>query len=84
MNNLELPAHPTEVQWSEGRIGKLHQNGNATYLTYGFTKLEKASLMIAANMSAQIYSDGMTDQQLDHIKRSSVAVAKAVLEEANK
>lgn len=81
MNNLELPAYPTEVQWSEGRIGKDHQNGNATSLTYGFTKLEKAALMIAAGMDVLNYTSHADPQWM---AKEAVIIAKAVLEEANK
>lgn len=79
MNNLDLPAHPTEVQWSEGKIGKDHQNGYSTSLAYGFSKLELAALMIAQGLCADHTMDSV-----NVIPEMSVRIAKAVLEEANK
>lgn len=85
MENIKLPACPVTVQWSEGKIGHDHQNGNETSQTYGFTKLEKAALMITQGMlSAGVGSNIIMGDQSYSLDVAAVAIAKAVLEEANK
>lgn len=50
----------------------------------GFTKLELASLMIAQGLVKGWWEDGLGANKLAAIKADSVAIATAVLEEANK
>lgn len=83
MDNLKLPACPTIVQWCEGKIGQDHQNGNEISQTYGFTKLEKAALMIAQGYISFGHPIAIDGKKYS-IQQASVMVAKAVLEEANK
>ena len=47
--------------------------------SFGFTKLEYASLLIAQGMCAET-----TDRGINFIATESIKIAKAVLEEANK
>lgn len=81
-DNLKLPAYPLSIA--------LHNNGtlNTTLdvdtASVGFTKLELAALMIAGNIGVKVDDIGVTEQQLKLISEVSVAIAKAVLEEANK
>jgi hypothetical protein len=51
--------------------------------SFGLTKLEYASLLIAQGMVSN-YPDGLTNQEIAAFKESSVMLAKAVLEQANK
>lgn len=76
MDNLQRPADPQPITHSEG-------TGIITSWEYhsdfsGFTKLEKAALMIAQRLSAR------HTFSLSSIAEESVVIAKAVLEEANK
>lgn len=74
MNNLQSPAYPTKMYNSEG--------GNAGYAG-GFTKLEKAALMIAQGyIASRCFRD--YDDEVMLIAAASNSVARAVLEEANK
>jgi hypothetical protein len=83
MDNLKLPAYPVDAMEWDGCNAKIRKEGPMAPWS-GFTKLEKAALMIASGMSGGVYSDGLTVQQTQHIASSSVHLAKAVLEEANK
>lgn len=69
MDNLKSPAYPHRSNSLEGG-----------HTDPGFTKLEKAALMIAQGLLA-----GDTEERLnkDSIIKLSVEYAKAVLEEAN-
>lgn len=73
MNNLKSPAYPYRSNALDGG-----------HTDPGFTKLERASLMIAQGMATvrdqhnQMYYDPST------IAKDSVLIAKAVIEEANK
>ena len=74
MDNLKLPAYPMAYQF-----GKEYNHDCVN--ESGFTKLEKAALMIALGFIAH----GCYDNQGESvIARDSVILAKAVLEEANK
>lgn len=74
MENFKRPAHAFTAKF----------DGENTEPHYGFTKLELASLMIAANMAAPVYQDGLSDVVKKDIAIQSVSIAKAVLQEANK
>jgi len=83
MDNLKRLAFPQSIALSDDN--SVAQTSWGVHEDFaGFTKLEYAALMIAAGMSQGIYSDGLTDKQSHHIVQSSVFLAKAVLEEANK
>jgi hypothetical protein len=71
MENIKRPAYPKPV-------GQ-HNDHN-----FGFTKLEYASLMIAQGMIGNYPADGLTSRELECLTFSSVSIAKAVLQEANK
>jgi hypothetical protein len=73
MDNFKLPAYPIHIENG-------HYSGHADF--DGFTKLEKASLMIAQGA----LSDGTPIAEGHHQRFAleCVRVAKALLEEANK
>lgn len=74
MDNLQSPAYPS-LHWDEGSQGTIF------YFTKGgFTKIEKAALMIAAAWSDK----ATTEWTPQFLAEQSVVLAKAVLEEANK
>jgi hypothetical protein len=78
MNNLNSPAYPRAYEFSAKYDNEVENHE-------GFTKLELASLMIAANLTPIHYDGiGVTTSQVETITQTSVEVAKAVLEEANK
>lgn len=83
IDNLKLPAYPVTVQMEDGVTGEGHQNGHTTAQMYGFTKLEKATLMIAAGM-ASTWLEEANAAQYKHLAGVAVDIAKAVIEEANK
>lgn len=74
MENTKLPAYPRTHE----EMGSDEFNDNA-----GFTKLELASLMIAQGMASDDEWFAGKDP-FSHIAKSSVQLAKVVLEEANK
>lgn len=71
MENLKLPAYPIVDTTDKSSISP------------GFTKLELAALIIDQGLIARF---GITDKSVKHevIAARSVALASAVLEEANK
>jgi len=79
MENIKLPAFPLPlVGNAEGEVKDASDWGG----NVGFTKLELASLMIAAGWLGNIPPD--TTVVRKDLAESSVLVAKAILEEANK
>lgn len=79
MDNLQLPAYPTTVQMTAGEIEKWHQNGETTAQFYGYTKLEKAAIILAAGDMNSVEAFKTHEAFGSYI----VNVAKAVLEAAN-
>lgn len=73
MDNLKSPAYP----WTDTR-------GDRLEFFEGFTKLEKAALMIAQGMASS--GQYLTQSHAEHVAMANTAVslAKAVIEEANK
>ncbi|HXP52998.1 MAG TPA: hypothetical protein VN922_23845 [Bacteroidia bacterium] len=78
MDNTKLPAYPTLI-YNEA-------TGNPQAQELGFTKLEKAALMIAQGMIQRQDKqyDPETTKGVEAISSVCVDVARAVLEEANK
>ena len=83
MDNFKLPAYPLPIA--------LHNNGtlNTTLdvdgASVGFTKLEKASIMIAQGMVEKYWSKDLdNDKLIPAFSRLCAKIATAVLEEANK
>jgi hypothetical protein len=77
MDNLKLPAYP-QMDWHQTEDGRI------VYQTIGgFSKLEKASLMIASGI-ANIWGLRTDQDTSDIIAEVSVRIAEAVLEKANK
>ena len=75
MYNLNQPASPF--------VNYMARDIEDSDNSYGFTKLEKAALMIAQGLSSRQLPDG--DSIKSHLLAEySVELAKAVLEEANK
>lgn len=83
MDNLRSPAYPSILSDFDGQDNALGSSYTDPKRS-GFTKLEKAAIMIAAGIMSGAWSDGITHQQVAYIKEASVLVAKGVLEEANK
>lgn len=78
MDNLLSPAYPVNLILDDKQntyVSSLDLEANVG----GFTKLEKASLMIAQGLASDP-GNVLTDQ----LAQLSVAFAKAVLEEASK
>lgn len=76
MDNLNSPAAShVSYQYSSYEDADNH---------YGFTKLEKAALMIAAGMVKEAYTDPPGTAQIEYVAGISVQIAKHVLIEANK
>lgn len=72
MDNLKLPAYPLGKDVPQDEFS-------------GFTKLEKASLMIAQGLATrELFEMLETKNYPAGIAKLSVVIAKAVLEEANK
>lgn len=69
MDNLKSPAHPIINDEGSHEDREVH---------YGFTKLEKAALMIAQGMMAH------SKYTTDFVAPKAVEIAKAILQEANK
>lgn len=82
MDNHKKPAYPQPIAVREDGTAETSWGVHEDFS--GLSKVEKGSLMIAAAMSQQVYADGLTVNQLDHIKITSVAIANAVLEQCNK
>lgn len=81
MENLKLPAYPQPITiGTDGNI--LTPVGHHSDFG-GFTKLEKASLMIAQGMLSGPHK-WEKEPVVKAISVNAVAIAKAVLEEANK
>lgn len=81
MDNNKLPACPVDgMAWANAN-NIVRKDGPMTPWS-GFTKLEKAALMIAQGFISgrNSFSEGNEKK----IASGSVAIAKAVLEEANK
>lgn len=77
MENFKLPAYPA-TEWSQLPDGTIVYNTTSE----GFTKLEKAALMIAQGFMSNSRLQGeIVPVDLASL---SVLIAKAVLEEANK
>lgn len=80
MDNLKLPAHPLPV--AKHNNGTLMTTLDVDTASCGFTKLEKASLMIAQGLVSKYNLSRPEDQQT--IAQLSVELATEVLKEANK
>lgn len=80
MDNTKLPAYPLPLVQNEAKeiVDSSEWGGSV-----GFTKLELASLMIAAGL-APVWEKKTAQDAHMHIGQASVRIAKAVLEEANK
>lgn len=79
MDNLQSPSAPY--------VSYLHSSYEDIDNHYGFTKLEKAALMIAQGHITNFAGNGNglpSDAFLKAFSSKCVAVAKAVLEESNK
>lgn len=77
MDNIKLPAYPLPI--ARHNSGTLNTTLDVDNTSVGFTKLEVASLMIAQGIMANKNNPG------EHwVAKTSVIVAKAVLEECNK
>lgn len=85
MNDFTLPAYPTfPIDGYGSSFHGILPNGDSAWcsLPGGFTKLEVASLMIAQGIMARgIYTP---NQYQGYVAEPAVAIARAVLEEANK
>lgn len=75
MDNLKLPAHPIGEK-------EFHRFSEQMAPWTGFTKLELAALMIAQGLMAN--HRATPNQYHGWVAEPAVAIAKAVLEEANK
>lgn len=87
MNNIKLPAYPLPLT-SNGE-GEIKDASDWEGSNTGFSKLELASLMIAQGYAANSLGSDQGIQppallQPHEIADRAVALAKAVLEEANK
>lgn len=82
MDNLKLPASPTIVTNVTTPL-QFHQISDTEAQTYGFTKLEKAALMIAQGMISNPTVDPLNTHWRS-IAFQAIGLAKMVLEEANK
>jgi hypothetical protein len=74
MENLKSPASGFTA----------HFDGENTEVSYGFTKLEYASLLIAQGMVGILDQHHQPYYDPSTLSRESVIIAKGVLEEANK
>lgn len=86
MDNLKLPAYPGRIKIDETHKELIYEqigDGNI-HQAPGFTKLEKAALMIAAGMVKEVYTDPPGTAQIEYVAGISVQIAKHVLIEANK
>lgn len=81
MENLKSPAYPVVVANESNNKDNAHQIGNYEFQEHGFTKLEKAALMIAAGYVAATPPDNPINPE--SVAEFSVRIAAAVLEEAN-
>lgn len=80
MDNLKRPAHPQPIAFADGN--DTAQTAWGVHDDFaGFTKLEKAALMIAQGFA---YNYAHVPGQSVAIAERAVELAKAVLEEANK
>lgn len=81
MENLRLPAYPLPIAQNQAAeiVDSSEWNGNV-----GFTKLELASLMIAQGIAASGFNEVGMHSEHPAMAQTSVSLAKAVLEEANK
>lgn len=85
-NNLKLPAYPTNYVDSYGSVNcGVNSTGESLWCSTpgGFTKLELAALMIAQGRLGNQKIEANNEAHVDFAFRC-VAIAKAVLEEANK
>lgn len=82
MDNLKLPASPQSIAFHPESSVPQTSYGLPTDLS-GFTKLELASLMIAQGMLSGPHKWAGYDMPKT-ISINAVAVAKSILEEANK
>lgn len=78
MDNLQSPAYPSILSDFDGQDNALGSSYTDPKRS-GFTKLEKAALMIAQGLCADPSMDSV-----DVIPELSVRIAKEILEEANK
>lgn len=79
MDNLQSPAYP-EIQWEEvGLLGGIA--AIAHFTKGGFTKLEKAALIIGSSLVLNKEKANWTDKA---IAVRSVSLASAIIEQANK
>lgn len=78
MDNFKLPAYPEQVM-IHPHTQEVFTANQMNSWTGGFTKLEKAALMIAAGMAnrPEYY-------KIEEIASFSVTIAEAVLLQANK
>lgn len=81
MDNLKRPAYPQPIAARED--GTFETSWGVHEDFAGFTKIERASLMIAQGRLAKGAVPASNDAHADFAYRC-VAIAKAVLEEANK
>lgn len=73
MDNLQSPAYPLDFPLKDYPSAEM-----------GFTKLELASLMIAQGFATMRDHEDLLHKRRQGIATTSVMLAKAVLEEANK
>lgn len=85
MENIKLPAHPQPIAFYPGNE-TCQTTANHDWDMSGFTKLEKAALMIAqGHVNNFDMGNGIaTKQFLTAFSEKCVSIAKAILEEANK
>jgi len=80
-DNLLQPAYPVSIAVDDKNNSLVDSRDQCAA---GFTKLEKASIMIAAGILANSPDWSEKDLSINWVAVNSVKYAKAVLEEANK
>lgn len=90
MDNFKLPASPF-FEYNEPGYGNAlcvyYKDGGKQILPFtpGFTKLEKAALMMAqGRLNTYGHFSEVNDKWAETFAKTSVIIAKAILEEANK
>jgi len=85
MDNLKRPASPQPIAFSgDNTVARTAWGVHEDFA--GFTKLEKAALIIAAGMLGTINTKWIAQEKdsASIISKDAVMIAKAILEEANK
>jgi len=81
-DNLLQPAYPVSIAVDDKNNSLVDSRDQCAA---GFTKLEKASIMIASGMvSDPEWLSALTEVQITYLGETAARIAKSVLEEANK